>query len=121
MFMYFLVMVYEYHSRLGFLSIKHDEEGKDIHNDIFNNIPYFIKNCLHFNCLQDRFVMYNDKVLRIKQEVVPPIPDSVIPVYSCQNNYHVINFTNDDMRSKFGAFSKDKIGVLYLTKIMITE
>ena len=69
--------------------------------------------------------MYNDKVPIWKQEVIPPIPDSIIPVNCYQNNYHVINFTPDDMRSKFEAFSKKKMDALYLTesmqKIMISN
>ena len=44
MVMYCSVMVYNYYSFIGFLPIKHNEEGKDTHNGIFNNIPYFIKN-----------------------------------------------------------------------------
>ena len=35
-------MMYQYYSRLGFFPIKHNEEGKYIHNEIFNNIPHFI-------------------------------------------------------------------------------
>ena len=44
-------------------SIKHNEEGKDIHNEIFNNIPHFTKTRIRVNCLLYGFVMYNDKVL----------------------------------------------------------
>ena len=40
-------VMYQYNSYLGFLPIKHNVEGKTIHNEIFNNIPHFIKNCLH--------------------------------------------------------------------------
>ena len=45
----------------------------------------------------------------------------MIPVYFCQNNYHVINFTTDDRRSRFEPFSKNKINELYQTEIMQTE
>ena len=65
--------------------------------------------------------MYNYKVLILKQYFIPSIPDFIIPVYLCQNNEHVINFTTDDMRSKFDVFLKKKIDVLYLTEIMQTE
>ena len=56
-------MVYVYYSNFGFLSIKHNKEGKYIHEEVFNNIPNVIKNIPHFKCLQDGFVMYNDKEL----------------------------------------------------------
>ena len=36
-------MIYKYYSLLGVFPIKHIEEGKDIHNEIFKNIPHFIK------------------------------------------------------------------------------
>ena len=65
--------------------------------------------------------MYNDKLPILKQEVVTPIYDSMIPVDFSQNNYHVIIFTPDDIRSKFESFSKNKVGVLYLTEIMQTD
>ena len=69
--------------------------------------------------------MYNDKVPIWKQEVIPTVPYSFIPVNFSRNNYHVINFTPDDMRSKFEAFSKKKMDALYLTesmqKIMISN
>ena len=55
--------MYKYYSRFGFLPIKHNEKGKYIHNEIFNNIPHFIKNRLHVDCLQDGFVMYKNEVI----------------------------------------------------------
>ena len=55
--------MYKYYSRLGLISIRKNEEGEDINNEIFNNIPHFIKNILHVNCLQNGFIMYNDKVI----------------------------------------------------------
>ena len=58
--------MYKYYSRLWVFLIKSNNEGKYIHNKIFNNIPYFIKNRLHVDCLQDSFVMYNNKVITIK-------------------------------------------------------
>ena len=78
----------------------------------------FHKNRLHFNCLIDGYVVYNDKVPIWKQYVIPPTSGSIIPVNWSQNIYHVINFTPDDMRSKFGAFSENKMDALYLTEIM---
>ena len=53
----------KYYSCIGILPIKHNEEGKYVHNEIFENIPHFIKNCLHVSFLQDGFSMYNNKVL----------------------------------------------------------
>ena len=81
----------------------------------------FHKNRLHFNCLIDGFTMYNDKLPILKQEVVTPIYDSMIPVDFSQNNYHVIIFTPDDIRSKFESFSKNKMDALYLTESMQKE
>ena len=60
------------------------------HYEIFNNIPHFIKNCIHFGCLQYGFFVYNNKVILCKREVIIPIPDSMIPVYFCQNNYRTL-------------------------------
>ena len=62
--------------------------------------------------------MYNDKVLMLKREIITPIPDYIIPVASCQNNKHVINFTTGDMRSKFEVFAKYKIDTLYPSEIL---
>ena len=59
-----------------------------MHNEKFNNTPYFIKNCLGVDCLQDGFVMYNDKVILFNREVILPIPDYMIHVYCCKKNYH---------------------------------
>ena len=65
-------------------------------------MPYFIKNCLHVNCLHNFIIiLYNDKVLILKQEVIPPIYDSMIPVDFGQKNHYVISFTSDEMISKF--------------------
>ena len=58
--------------------------------------------------------MYNDKLLILKQEVLSPMYDYMIPVDFCQNNEPVINFTTDDMRSKFEVLSK-KTDALYRT------
>ena len=52
-------MMYEYNYCLGFSPIKHNEEGKYIHNEIFNNIPHFIRNRQRVDFLQDGFVVYN--------------------------------------------------------------
>ena len=101
-------MMYNYFSHVGGFPIKHNEEGKDIQNKILNNIPHFIINRLHFDCLQYGFVLYKDKVLASKREVIPPIPDSMIAVYFFQKNKLFINFTNEDMTSKFESFSKKK-------------
>ena len=39
---YFSNRVYKYYSCLGRFKIKHNEEGKCIHNKIFKNMPHFI-------------------------------------------------------------------------------
>ena len=45
----------------------------------------------------------------------------MIPVDFCQKNKHIINFTTEDMTSKFELFSKNKMYALYLTETMRTE
>ena len=55
--------MYKYYPHLGGVLIKQNEEVKDMHNEIFNDIPNFIKNCLRVNFLHGVFVVYNDKVL----------------------------------------------------------
>ena len=49
--LYRSVMMHKYYSCIGFSAIKHNEDGKDIHNEIFNNIRHFIKNRLHVDCI----------------------------------------------------------------------
>ena len=78
--------LYKHYSRLIFPPIKYNKERENIHNEVFNKISYFIKNCLHVDCLQDGFVVSNDKVILHKREVITPIPDSMIPVDFCQKN-----------------------------------
>ena len=73
------------YSCLRFPPIKNNEEGVNINKKIFNNIPHLIKTHLCVNCLQDGFVMYNDKVIIRKREVVTPIHDSMITVEFFQN------------------------------------
>ena len=67
------------------------------------------------------FKTYNDKVLIRKQEVIPTIPDFMIPVDFSQNTKYIINFTTDDMISRFDYFEKNKMNALYLNKIMRKE
>ena len=108
MVVYFSGMIYKHYSRLGDFPIKQNEEVKDIHNEIFNNILHFIKNCLHVDCLLDGFVMYNNKVIIIEIEIITPIPDSMIPMDFCQKYLPINNFTTDDIRSKFEFFQRIK-------------
>ena len=82
--LYYSGMMFKYYSRLGFLPIKRYEEGKYIHNEIFKNIPHFIKKRLHIDCIQDSFVMYKNKEIIRKIEVIPPITDYMIPMDCCQ-------------------------------------
>ena len=85
MVLYYSGMMYKYYSCVGFSYIKQNEEVNDIHNEIFNNIPHFIKICLHDDFIQDGLVMYRNKILILKREVIPPIHDYMIPVAFCQN------------------------------------
>ena len=39
-------MIYNYYSCLDFPPTKNNTEGKDIHNEIFKNIPHYSKNFL---------------------------------------------------------------------------
>ena len=65
--------------------------------------------------------MYKNKLILHKTEVIPPIPNYMIPVDFCQNNSSMINFTTDDMTSKFGLFSKNKMNYLYIPESMETD
>ena len=67
-----------------------------------------IKKRLHIDCLQYGFVVYKHKVVHGKIEVIRPITDSFIPMDLCQNNPPTINFTTDDMTSKFDCFFKEQ-------------
>ena len=62
-----------------------------------NDITNFIKKYFHVNCLQDYVVMYNAKLIILELEVIPPIPDAMIPVDFCQN-IEPENFTTNDMK-----------------------
>ena len=81
---FFSYLIYKCYSRLGFSPIKHDWEGKDVHNEIFNNIPHFIKNHLRVYFIQDGFFMCNNKVILRQIEVIHTIPESMISVYLCK-------------------------------------
>ena len=73
---------------VDFYQSTHNEEVKYIHNEIFNNIPHFIKNRLCFDCLQVGFVVYKNKVVIFKREFIPSIPDYMIPVYFIKKLIH---------------------------------
>ena len=45
----------------------------------------------------------------------------MIPVDFCQKNSSIINFTTDDMTSKFELFSENKINNLHQTEIIRTD
>ena len=64
--------------------------------------------------------MYNTKVLISKREVIAPIIDYMMPVDFCQKNKLIINFTTNDMTSKFQLFSKKKTNALYLNEVIWT-
>ena len=98
--------MYKYYHYIGLFPIKKNEKGKYIHNKKFNNIPYFIKYRLYVDCLQDGFVMYNDKVISHKRELITHITNSTIPVDFFQKNPSIINLTTDDMTYKFNCFQR---------------
>ena len=106
--------MYKYFSPIGFFSIK-KKEGEKINSKIFNNIPHLIKNCLRVYLLQGGFVMCDGKVIVLKIETIPPIPDSMIPVYLFKKHSPIINFTTDPMKSKFEFFLRKNVNTLYLT------
>ena len=51
--------------------------------------------------------MYNDKWLNHKQEVIPTITGSMIPVDFCQRDKNIINFTTYNMKSKIESLKKN--------------
>ena len=74
---------------------------------------------MHVDCLQDCFVVSKNKVILCKRKVISLITDYIIPVYCCQNKSSIINFTIDDMTSKFELFSRNKINNLYQTESVL--
>ena len=93
--------MYKYYSCLRFIPIKYSVEGREFHNKKLKLLPHFIKNCLHVNCLQGVFKMYNDKVLICKRYAITHITDSMITVDLFKRNDPVINFATYDMVSNF--------------------
>ena len=69
------------------------------------------------DCLQYDFVIYRDKLIITKREVIPTITNSMIPVDFIKKPT-IINFTTDDMTSKFEFVSNKKINAPYLTESM---
>ena len=65
--------------------------------------------------------MYKNKVKLCTRESIPLIPDYMIPVDCCKKNASIINFTTDDMISKFELFPKNKMNNIYLAEIMGTD
>ena len=63
-----------------FFLIKHNREGKDVDNEIFNNTPHFIKTRIRVNFIQDGFAVYNDTLLIFQPEFIPLIHGYMIPV-----------------------------------------
>ena len=63
--------------------------------------------------------MHNYKLIIRKQEVIPHIPDSMIPMDFCKKT--LIDFTTDDMTSNFEVFSKNKMDALYISEIIETD
>ena len=57
MVIYCSVMMNTYYSFLGFIPIKHNEEVKDICEELFNSVPHLIYNFICVNCLKYGFVI----------------------------------------------------------------
>ena len=71
---------------------------------------------MHVDFIQAGFVLYKDKVILLKIEVIPHITDSMICMDFCQNKLSINNFTTDDMTPKYECFSKKKMNYLYITE-----
>ena len=50
--------------------------------------------------------MYKNKIIIHKREVIPTITESMILVDFCKVFLPIINFTTDDMTSKFECFKE---------------
>ena len=81
--LYCSAMMYWYYYCLGVLPIKHNKKGTYTHEEKINCIPNFIKNSLPYNYINYGFSMYNDNTIILKQEVVPLMTDSTIPLDYC--------------------------------------
>ena len=113
--LYCSAMMYKYYSFLVFILVKHNEKVKYILKEAFNNLQHFIKNIIHVNCIRIGFVRCNYTLLIRKQEVIIHIHNSMIPMALCQKNQCVINFTTDEMISKFEVLTNHKLDTFYLT------
>ena len=59
--------------------------------------------------------MYNNEVILLKREVIPPIPDSMIPEDFCKKNYPSI-ILQLMTRHPTSIFLKNKMNNIYLTE-----
>ena len=111
-------MMYQYYFSLGFSPNQTQWGRVKNHNEIFNYIQHFIKNLLHVDCRQDCFVMYNNKVIIFKREVIYPISDSMIPVDCCEKMHPSLI---SQLMTWYPSFLREKTNHLYLTEIMKTD
>ena len=91
MVFYCSVITYRYYSRLVFPPIK--KWGMKIYLQ-WNIQQYTV---LHFY-IQGCFLIYKNKLIVHKIELIPHISDSMIPIYFCKK-LTIINFTTDYMTS----------------------
>ena len=87
----------------------------------YSTIYHISSKKLRVNCLRDGFIMYKDEVLICIREVIPHIPDSMMPLNFCKNTKLIVNFKTDDTTPRFDFFSQKKMYALYLTEIMRTD
>ena len=87
----------------------------------YGNNTYITKHRLNVDCLQGGFVMYKNKLILLKIEVINPITDSMIPVDYCQKISPIIIFTTDDITSKSKLFLKKTINALCLSESIQTD
>ena len=80
--------MYKYYSNLEFSLIKHNEEGKDIYNKIFNNIPHLIKSHINVDFIQDGFIIYKNKAIIRQGEVITDLfQPKISPTFSFSGMY----------------------------------
>ena len=109
--------MYKYYFCLGLYPIKHNEEGKYIHNKTFNNKPHFIKTACML--IVFKMVFLCPRKSNTSKNIIHYFYSWLYD--TCEflsKNKSIVNFTIDDMTSKFDLFPKNKMKNLYLTEIM---
>ena len=100
MVMYCSLIMYKYYLCIGGFLIKTIIKG-NIFTMKYSTIYHISSKPVFVSIFFNVVFVYNDKALNRKREVIPPIPDFIIPIDFSQRNKHIINFTTDDMTSKF--------------------